>query len=254
MNLWQRWKKTAVHNKAMVLTSILVAFGTLFYAAAAVFQIVLVNESSKHTDEQIGRIIGNVNWMARAMDETAKETERNNRQIAHDASVSIKATQEQLRLDQRAWVGIDVWKLEKFEVGQPIGLSVMVMNRGKTPALDVKVGLASRRIISNDHSPEQVDKAIQEEIVKASSRARSMAPITPSNGERFDFDSANNPPLDQGRFDAVSKGVSTWYTVGKIAYKDVFSRQQWMTFCLKLIYVGDHPVVLYCDTGNDMSH
>ena len=76
MTIWQRWKQTAIHNKALVVTSVLVAFGTVFYAGAAAFQVWLMVESGKHTDEQIGYVIGNVNWLARSMDASQKSTER----------------------------------------------------------------------------------------------------------------------------------------------------------------------------------
>ena len=81
MNLRQRWAQTTVANQALVATSILVALGTLFYAGAAIVQVRLMNESEKHTDEQIGQIIENENWMARSMDQSVRDSESINRQI-----------------------------------------------------------------------------------------------------------------------------------------------------------------------------
>ena len=46
MKILQRWKQTALHNKALVVTSILVAIGTLFYTGAAIFQYCLMKQSA----------------------------------------------------------------------------------------------------------------------------------------------------------------------------------------------------------------
>jgi hypothetical protein len=46
MKLFQRWKQTAIHNKALVWSGVLVALGTLFYAAAACFQIYLMKSAA----------------------------------------------------------------------------------------------------------------------------------------------------------------------------------------------------------------
>src|SRR5579871_2920952 len=61
MKLIQRWRQTALHNKALVVTSVLVAFGTLFYAAAAAFQVWLMNEAAKESAAQMERLVGSIN-------------------------------------------------------------------------------------------------------------------------------------------------------------------------------------------------
>ena len=93
MKLWQRWRQTAIHNKALVLTSVLVAFGTLFYAGVAVFQVWLMVENGKHTDQQIGRVIDNVNWLARSADWSQKVTQKQARDTVEEMRKQT-ATQE----------------------------------------------------------------------------------------------------------------------------------------------------------------
>jgi hypothetical protein len=107
MKLLQRWKQTAVHNRALALTSVLVAFGTLFYAGAAVFQVWLVAQSSKHTDEQLGWVIGNVNWLARSMDLSEKEAEKGIEASALQNEKALNLAERQFALAQRPWVQVD---------------------------------------------------------------------------------------------------------------------------------------------------
>jgi hypothetical protein len=137
MKLWQRWKMTAIHNKALVLTSVLVAFGTLFYAAAAGFQVWLMVEGGKHTDEQIGRVIRNVNWMARSMDLSQKAAQQGIEASETQSQNALKATQDQMRLDERAWVVLR-GAGPAPQLDQPWNLTVVFANTGKTPAKNVQ--------------------------------------------------------------------------------------------------------------------
>jgi hypothetical protein len=61
MTLLQRWRQTALHNKALVITSVLVAFGTVFYAGAAAFQIWLMKESMDDSAIQQQRLVAATN-------------------------------------------------------------------------------------------------------------------------------------------------------------------------------------------------
>ena len=71
MNLRQRWKQTSLPSQLLVMTGALVAFGTLFYAAAAVVQICILEDSVRQS------------------------------QAAVNASIEISHN------DQRAWVAIE---------------------------------------------------------------------------------------------------------------------------------------------------
>ena len=52
MNLLQRWKNTTIANKALVVTSGLMAFGTLFYAGAAILQVCIMKQTARETSTQ----------------------------------------------------------------------------------------------------------------------------------------------------------------------------------------------------------
>jgi hypothetical protein len=61
MKLLQRWKQSTVHNQAAILTGILVAFGTLFYAAAAACQVSIMKQASTDAAAQVERLTGATN-------------------------------------------------------------------------------------------------------------------------------------------------------------------------------------------------
>jgi|SRR5882762_5327314 len=66
MTLFQRWKQTALHNKALVLTGVIVALGTLFGTGAAIFQAYMMRENDRETTEQINKLIQAANVQAGA--------------------------------------------------------------------------------------------------------------------------------------------------------------------------------------------
>jgi hypothetical protein len=164
MKIWQRWRQTTIANKALVLTSVLVAFGTLFYAAAAAFQVWLMAESGKHTDQQIGWVIDNVNWLARSADSSQKAiqkqasdtvAEMQKRTLAQEltagaaeksakiAKDSLKATIESFHNEDRAWVGISGTKPISYAVDGPsqsVNLTVAftLRNYGRSAADHVR--------------------------------------------------------------------------------------------------------------------
>jgi len=77
MNIFQRWKQTAIHNKALVVTSILVAFGTLFYAGAAVVQVCIMKESARESSNQANRLIQAANLQVDAANKLVTASKRN---------------------------------------------------------------------------------------------------------------------------------------------------------------------------------
>jgi hypothetical protein len=135
MKLLQRWKQTAIHNKALVLTSVIVASGTLFYAAAAIFQLYLMDSAAKRSADQTERLIVEMGRQSQSMKDAAEA----NKKAVELAAQSIKATQEQFRLDQRAWISVSKGSLMEPLDAKKISFKFIVKNSGKTPALRVKI-------------------------------------------------------------------------------------------------------------------
>jgi hypothetical protein len=246
VTIWQRWKQTAIHNKALVLTSILVAFGTVFYAGAAGFQVWLMNNGSKHADEQIGRVIGNVNWMARALDEAAKETERNNRQIAQNAEQSIRATQEQMRLDERAWVGVSGISIT-LDPSKPLKFETRVVILGKSPATSIvtKLGMNS---FPKDHVLRPSDIVLDKRELKNGT----AVPMGSFPVREIGADPVN--PMEQATIEAILGKTYVGYFFGETTYRDIFRMRHWTRFCF-VIPSGNsddsYPCPIYNDSDGD---
>ena len=101
MTLRQRWKQTSLPNRLLVITGALVAFGTLFYAGAAVVQICILEESVRQS------------------------------------RAALNASIEMSHNDQRAWVAIESMAITLLEADKPLQTEVKIMNTGKTIALDL---------------------------------------------------------------------------------------------------------------------
>ena len=75
MNLFQRWKQTTIANKGLVLSSILMAFGTLFYAGAAIVQVRIMKRSARDVSSQTDKLIEQANRNATAASQFAVSAE-----------------------------------------------------------------------------------------------------------------------------------------------------------------------------------
>jgi uncharacterized protein YlxW (UPF0749 family) len=111
MNLYQRWKRVSLPNKLLASASVLMAFGTLFYAGVAIFQYRMTREQADTTKSQLKAMQEQSNVMQRSLDtlrdqansaraqtNTLNETLRETKKTA-DATVSQANTS---RLSARA--------------------------------------------------------------------------------------------------------------------------------------------------------
>lgn len=144
------------------MTSVLVAFGTLFYAEAAAFQIWLMKQASKDSAVQVERLVGTTNAAidkaVKASSEALTEALQQNK-LALDASLSqsrasldastqqgkaaLDATIAASHNDQRAWVGPTSFALPEctegnqavyISVGCGVRFGANIVNTGKTVA------------------------------------------------------------------------------------------------------------------------
>lgn len=160
--------------------------------------------------------------MVQVIHQTAAEI-----RAADAANESVKTTQEQMRLDQRAWVGVHDFKLVTFDVGERSQVNIVLSNSGKTPALDVEEGA-----IGDDFIPttEASNKVTQEILKRQSGVAFSPAPVMPPQGQHYIILTSPNI-LTTDQHDSVLNGSVNEYIVGKVTYADNFKRNQWITFC-----------------------
>ena len=97
MTAWQRWKQTALHNKALVLSGVIMACGTLFYSGAAIVQVWMFDRSSSQVERQTERLIAAANTQAGAAKEMTAAV-REQAKSARDFAQSAKSINEETAL------------------------------------------------------------------------------------------------------------------------------------------------------------
>jgi hypothetical protein len=149
MNLLQRWKKTSFPNKALVIIGSLTAFGTVFYAVAAVMQVCIMRQASIDSAAQVERL-------SRATDDAIKKAvdantvsvtkALNDNKESLDAAIaaekealSASATQNRaaMQLGQRPYLAVRNFQLDDPDTKNPykiIGASITFENVGKSLA------------------------------------------------------------------------------------------------------------------------
>jgi hypothetical protein len=183
--------------------------------------------------------INNAGWDAVGkLQEQASQVERS----AAAAENSIKATQEQMRLDQRAWVGTGQFTGIP-EVGKPYAVSVTFQNPGKSPAIDVvtqaramAVGPGQKFIPAFDQKQGPVESRsvlFPNQVTITTTKTYYPRPLT-----QADVDTANDP------------SKISIYVIARTCYKDVFRRKHWARSCAA--YNPDGKNFISCDQYNEI--
>lgn len=247
MRLLQRWNQTAIHNKALVLTSVLVAFGTLFYAAAAVLQVYIMREAARSSSEQTARLIEAANKNAAAaksfsntatsVDARIKDAEADFRRLSRSTEESLKATQNSFRADQRAWVGVGDYSTPQLDPKEPFKFDIPLLNTGKTPAIRAERAVAY-----------QISPTLISEIPQNYNFIFEPAGAVPPQGHIvITITNSAVPPY----YESLLREKMFLYFYGELRYHDVNTPVLHHTrFCL--MYVQRAKRMQFCLFGNEM--
>lgn len=146
--------------------------------------------------------------------------------MADNSAKAIKATQDSMRQDQRAWLAVtEISGLP--EVGKPWIINLLMGNSGKTIAQHIRVVGISDQIPSPDEPSFTLEPLKERGIISPLSRG--YAHIRVSHGVN----------LPQSVYDSYQKGQLRLFVYGLILYKDVFKREHSTQFCF--VYVPDDP-------------
>jgi hypothetical protein len=236
MKLLQRWKQTALHNKALVLTGVLVAAGTLFYAGAATFQIYLMKSTAEQATLQTERFIVEANRISNSMEKTLEQSKK-----------ALGASIEMARQDQRAWVGTaevtepnfkeDSRKVHIKE-GEKIAFGIVIINSGKTPARKFRAIAGNRILPSKTPFTPDYPKTI---------KFQSTSIIQP--GMKLTLPFTREETLTKETIDAIKSNQAILYAYGMMNYEDIFGVSHKTTFCMFLQKnLSDFAT---CDTHNE---
>ena len=154
------------------------------------------------------------------------------RQQVSAAQANVKAVRQQMRQDQRAWIGAVKAMPFSLKEDTPVRLGVVILNSGKSPALDVRGRLGAL--------PLPKDKKFAAKYVEPFQHSGVLQPnmqITEWSGPL----TVNKPLLD-----ALKRGDQILYFYGEATYSDIFKQSHRTTFCLYIQPTLDG--VIPCDT------
>jgi hypothetical protein len=153
MNIFQRWKQTSIANKSLVVSSFLMAFGTIFYAGAASVQVWIMHRTAKDSSAQTAKLIQTSQDQACAaksfaasatninagigtavgkLNLQATQLEASVRQAARLAKATEEANANVINSD-RPWMGA-MFGVNGFASGATPTFTVVFTNSGRRPA------------------------------------------------------------------------------------------------------------------------
>ena len=180
---------------------------------------------------QTWQAIGNMNWLARTMDEALKQghiirdaSERQSK-AALDSSISA------FRLDQRAWIGFIGVTVSNIEIGSKPTFTQIIANTGKTPAMEVKARIDN--VFSRAQqifAPEYHDPPLAEHP--------SISVVMPN--QRQDIRATSLIEWTEFNNTSVRNRDMILYIFGEVCYKDVFHHPHHATFCVRIPMMITH--------------
>jgi hypothetical protein len=203
-----------------------------------------MNDSGKQTD----KIITADERLAAAMETSNRNSERAlkasldaNAQSTAESDKALNASVAAARNDQRAWFGVkEITLASPIAKGKPVQISIVGLNTGKTPALDVSLGEVRVGPSETDRSRDFVYSVPDREVV------------APNHTDVF------YPTLtySDDSIKALLAGTIKIYVAGKVDYRDVFGTTHTTTFCA--YYPTDGPTstanhFFNCKNGNSMN-
>jgi hypothetical protein len=214
-NKTQYKNKNGWPNRIQAIFTALIFFVTTAYAIVAYYQWREIKRTSDAT--QIAANAAKVSADIGAT--TNKLAERN-----------LKATQDQLRLDQRAWIGVK--RVNVSTLPAPWFATITVSNTGKTPALHMKE-ISVPELIPKGNNPD-----FSTEKIKSKYEGSSVAPQTKvdiiypfSSSKKINISIAEEKRKMDEDFGKFRQGDLIYYVHGTIFYDDVFHKHHWVTFC-----------------------
>ncbi len=256
---WSRWQKHKLAERVM-------GYFTGVVAVCAILQIFILVGGTGQTD----RLIAAANIQAGAAQQIADASKRNaaaaesfstsarnikdeisNAEadfatLAGNSAASIRATQDQVRLDQRAWVApIGITGAPALD--QQFLIRIIAKNTGKTFAKKFRMGYAVQ-VGSNQVGP-QFDKVGEKSrifkslsLLAPGSEYTSVSTVTGDGSEPR----LPNPSLSD--LEKFKSGERIVYAFGRMDYTDIFKKNHWTIFCFQL----DRQLAwISCEKHND---
>ena len=245
MTIKERWKKTSLANKLLVIVGAAAFLVSALSFVSAVFQIFLAIQGGNQAADRTDRILANLNWLAQTMHGELKEAERARTASEKQSGDALRASIDSARTDQRAWIGLRDSQLKTPEINKPFSATVIFANSGKSPALDVHWN-----VIMVPHLG-----SLDVSKYAASSERRGLKPTTIKSrgvivpGSALVISNTTDPPNpNQKLLDGLDSGDVVLYFLGEVYYRDIFNVQHLTRFCE--LYSPKSKMFAFCDTYN----
>lgn len=201
------------------------------------------SDSSAHINDGVRNAVGQLQTQAEKMDKARNSADK-------DAQRALGATIDNFKQDQRAWLGVRDIALTAFKKEEPTEVLVLIVNSGKTPALQLLSGIRGGDFAPANWGPSRVEQEIASEQGKITLHPVSAVPPGgPMYLRLYDPEA-----LTEDQYNDVLTGKKIDYVVGKVTFIDTSNTSQWMVFCLKISVYNNAPKLEYCGTGNNMSY
>jgi hypothetical protein len=161
--------------------------------------------------------------------------------MASSTAENLKFTQQNVHLEQRAWVSA-LMSLRQFKEGEPILAEIVTSNSGKTPALQVDVTTEVLLAAPSSEPPRNGSAARQAQ----EEQARNLAPQAAMRitvGGKMEIAADDFKKIDDGLLQYTLSGV--------IRYADIFGNCHETRFC-GFIDPASKAILNY-RTGNEMT-
>jgi hypothetical protein len=206
---------------------------------ASVITLFVFRDQFKEMQTQTGILSTQAKQAAADSAEAAKKVE-SQLEIAREQTKatqdSAKAIQRQMRVDQRAWLKIEMASMRNNYIeGQPIEIPMRMINTGKTPALNVYAKIMVE-VIHNGESPRFLSLSYRDYRPGIVFSIGLMYPGIPESfpatlKRRIAPGNDIPEPVSREMYEELHSGITYWAVHGMATYNDIFGIAHWVKFC-----------------------
>ena len=162
--------------------------------------------------------------------------------VALAAFVSLWTTRKQLRLDQRAWVGIDKPR-GTLRLAKPFVVTIVLRNTGKTPARNLAIVETSRSVKKEDKI------SFAHPTISTEPTA---ALLMPGGLQRIRKSIVEGSEVTADVITSITKEEYRYVFYGTLTYQDVFGKDHWLRYYFWLSPDGQGYIIgpEHNDTGD----
>jgi hypothetical protein len=242
MTLRERWKKTSLPNKLLIIVGCFSALMASLSVAVSYWQYKLAEQSDISTTIQVNRLIAAMNTansnQLLAIEKALESSKASITATTTTAADDLNFQREAMRLERRAWVGALGIPTPTVQAGTPIRFQVQIRNSGSTPAK-----IQSARMQTRTFGINQPFVARYDELKTPPSRLVLQPDMT------VGFTRVGPIPLTPELITAITTApTQRIYVFGEIEYTDIFERRHRTIFCQ---WLDTDRTFKWCDTYNE---